>query len=286
VTVNDSRPVAWERTAPAAKLGPVRDELREWLAAQLREAEAVVVKDPRTVWFLDLWTRVAGELGVPTSFATMLRHPAEILTSATKSYGTWQTEASRAAAWLNVILETERATRGARRAFVRYDALLADWAGETARVGTQLDLPLLRELDRARFPQVDAFVDPTLHRVRVRWDELDVPPAVRDLAEDVWRRLQPLAGSDGDTAALRAALDEARAAYARLYAEAEAIAQSSITAAKPRRGQTRMARDGRERPPDLATRLGVQLARRLPPPYRRRLRRVVRSLRAGRAQTG
>ena len=46
----------------------------------------------------------------------MLRHPAEILTSARKSYGTWQTDASRAAAWLNVMLETERATRGAPRA--------------------------------------------------------------------------------------------------------------------------------------------------------------------------
>ncbi len=62
-----------------------------------------------------------------TSFVTMLRHPAEIVASARKSYGAWLTEASRAAAWLNVMLETEHATRGAQRAFVRYDDLLADW---------------------------------------------------------------------------------------------------------------------------------------------------------------
>ena len=42
----------------------------------------------------------------------MLRHPAEIIASAKKSYGDWQTDASRARAWLNVILETERVTRG------------------------------------------------------------------------------------------------------------------------------------------------------------------------------
>ena len=46
-----------------------------------------MVKDPRTVWFLDLWTRSAAEHGIETSFVTMLRHPAEIVASARKSYG-------------------------------------------------------------------------------------------------------------------------------------------------------------------------------------------------------
>ena len=39
----------------------------------------------------------------------------ETLTSARKSYGTTLTTASRAAAWANVALETELATRGSRR---------------------------------------------------------------------------------------------------------------------------------------------------------------------------
>ena len=62
---------------------------------------------------------------MPTSYVTMLRHPAETLASAFKSYGTWQSAASRAAAWLNVTLETERATRGSAARFVRYEDLLA-----------------------------------------------------------------------------------------------------------------------------------------------------------------
>ena len=56
----------------------------------------------------------ARELDLSTSFITMLRHPAEILKSARRSYGDWQTDASRAASWLNVMLESERAT-GMRR---------------------------------------------------------------------------------------------------------------------------------------------------------------------------
>ena len=43
-------------------------------------------------------------------------------------------ETSNTAAWLNVALVTEAGSRGARRAFIRYDDLLADW--RTALAGS------------------------------------------------------------------------------------------------------------------------------------------------------
>src|SRR5215212_4418947 len=118
VTLNDSRPAAWEQMAEAGR--QARVELLAWLRGELAQADELVVKDPRTVWFLDAWRSCADELGARTSFATMLRHPAEIVASARKSYGPGLTEAGRAAAWINVTLQTERATRDAQRAFVRY----------------------------------------------------------------------------------------------------------------------------------------------------------------------
>ena len=197
----------------------------------------MLVKDPRTVWFLPLWMHCAEELGARTSFVTMLRHPAEIVTSARRSYGTGLTEASRAAAWINVILQTEHVTRAAPRAFVRYEDLLADWLPEVRRLGAQLDDPALAEIDRR--PEVDAFVDPGLHRSRTSWADLDVPDRVRDLAETVWSHL------DSPTAET---LDADRAAYRTLYAEAEAIAQCSVMAARPRKKRPAP-------PPSLRTRL-------------------------------
>lgn len=262
VTVNDARPAAWEITHGVGH----EPALRAWLAEQLAQPGPVVVKDPRTVWFLPLWTRTAADLGAEASFVTMLRHPAEIVRSQRKSYGTWQTEASRTAAAVNIMLETEHATRGARRAFVRYEDLLADWPREIRRVGAALDLPALATVERV--PEVDRFVDPALHRNRVRWDELDVPAQLVDRAEDAWRRVQPL--TTADTPETHAALDEARAAYIALYTESEAIAQSSVTAAKPRR---------RRGKPPRAPSLKVRLARRVPPRYRRRIRSAVRALR-------
>ena len=237
VTVNDARPAAWEATTAAGDVPAVRDELRGWLEGELREPGAVLVKDPRTVWFLPLWMHCAADLGARTSFVTMLRHPAEIVTSARRSYGTGLTEATRAAAWINVILQTEQVTREAPRAFVRYEDLLTDWPPEIRRLGTQLDLPELAGIDRP--PEVDAFVDPGLHRSRTSWADLDVPDRVRDLAETVWGHLDAPAPD---------VLDADRADYRALYAEAEAIAQCSIMAARPRKKRPAP-------PPSLRTRL-------------------------------
>jgi hypothetical protein len=254
VTLNDSRPAAWEQVALAAPA--VRAELREWLRGELGKADEIVVKDPRTVWFLDLWRNCAEELGARTSFVTMLRHPAEIVASARKSYGPGLTEAGRAAAWINVTLQTEHATRGAQRAFVSYYDLMADWVPEIRRLGTQIEVPRLAAIDRV--PAVDAFVDPMLHRNRTTWEELDVPARVRDLAEQAWAHVQ---------APDEAALDADRAAYAALYGEAEAIAQCSIMAARPIRPKAPAPKP----PPTLR----VRIARRIPAPYRKRIRRLV-----------
>lgn len=273
MTVNDSRPGAWQKTFAAAEQAQLRAELREWLSGELAQGEAVVVKDPRTVWFLPLWERCAADLGVPASYVTMLRHPAEVLRSAVKSYGTWQTEASRAAAWLNVALETERVTRDGRRAFIRYDDLVADWRREVERVGPLLDLPLVTDgIAPERAQAVDAFVDPGLHRNRVRWEDLGVPKRLEELAERAWTELQPLADPDGDVAGTQSKLDATRSEFAALHDEAEAMVQSSITAAR------RAGRQARAAETAAASSLRVRVARRLPVGVRRRLRRVAGSL--------
>ena len=280
VTVFDSRPVAFERTREAGADATAHAHLREWLSEQLELADDVVVKDPRIGWFLPLWQASADELAARTSYVTMLRHPAEILLSAKRSYGEWQTDASRAASWVNEMLEIERATRGANRVFVRYEALMADWAGELRRAGEVLDLPRLHGLERADHPAVDGFVDPTLHRNRGRWEDLAVPERLTALADAVWEQLLVLAEPDGDAAAVGARLDALREDYAALYGEAEAIAQSSATALDPKRWKAKRqgARyDPSAPPPDPPLR--VRLARRVPKRYRRRVRSALGAFR-------
>lgn len=293
VTVFDSRPAAWASTAEAVSDEAAFDDLRSWLAVQFVGTDNVVVKDPRIGWFLPLWLRCAEDLGVQTSFATMLRHPPEVVRSAREWYGTWQNDASRAAAWLNVTLHTEEATRGARRAFVRYDHLLADWAAEISRVGDLLEVPWLVGIERSRHPEVDGFVDPGLRRSTVGWNEVDVPSALREMVDEVWELASGLAQPGGDDESAHAPLGEARARYTRFYDEAEALAQSSVKAAEPRKrrltdgtGHSRRPPSGRLRwasrivPASQRERLAasggltavpVRLALRVPPRYRERI---------------
>jgi hypothetical protein len=259
VTVNDARPAAWDLTAQGADT----TELRAWLTHELEGADVVAVKDPRTVWFLPLWSRALGEIGVQPRFVTMLRHPAEIVRSAQRAYGSWQTDAGRTAGCLNVMLEAEHGTRSLPRAFALYDDLMTDWHREIRRIGEALDVSMLASAEHAA--PVDAIVDPTLHRNRARWEGLDVPDALRELAERTWEQLRLLAEADTDET--RAALDETRAAYRQLYAQAEHIAQSSIVAAAARNG----LRGG------ISWR--TRLSRRIPDGVRRRLRAASRRTR-------
>lgn len=272
VTVLDSRPAAWEKTADAARNERVLHELSSWLRVQFVGVDNMIVKDPRIGWFLPLWLRAAGDLGIETSFVTMLRHPTEVITSARTWYGAWQNDASRAAAWLNVTLHAEQATRTARRTFVRYHELLASWPDEISRVGKELDLPWLVGLERSRHPEIDAFVDPSLRRSADGWDAVQVPSVLQAMVEKVWRKLLELTQPGGDNSEACASLDAARSAYLQFYADAEAVAQSSITAAKPRRAGSPRASRGAEPSARERVPVRVQVARRIPARYRRRLR--------------
>jgi hypothetical protein len=96
---------------------------------------------------------------------------------------------------------------------------------------------------------------------------------VQELADEVWERIQELARPDGDVPDAWPALADARERYHAIYAEAEAIAHSSVSAAR-RRGIAQASQAG----PPPAPSLRVRIARRIPKRYRRRLRRVLRAV--------
>jgi hypothetical protein len=276
VQTADARPAAWALTGEANLDDAVRRELLTWLRRQFREADHLVVKDPRLSWFLPLWRRCAMDAGGSPRMVTMLRHPAAVVESKQRWYGGWQGDVGRTAGWLNQMLFTERATREAPRAFLRYDELLEDWPQAIGRVERILDLPVVRDAPVAALRDVHAFVDPQLSRSRPEWGELRIPASLRALADEVWELVNALS-EDPAQADLAERLDAARARYIELYEQAEAIAQSSVAAARsqaPARG--------------AGGSLALRTARRVPRRYRRMLPlswriRLARLLRGRRA---
>ena len=94
-----------------------------WLEEQLAVADELVIKDPRASWFLGLWRAAAERNDATVSYVTMLRPVTEVVGSKQTYYGRMgagsdQGAVTRTAAWINMMLHTERATRGQQRAFV------------------------------------------------------------------------------------------------------------------------------------------------------------------------
>jgi hypothetical protein len=138
------------------------------------------------------------------------------------------------AAWTNIMLHTELATRGSARVFMRYHDLLADWTTSVFRAGNTLGIKAIQHAGPDNIDAVHDFIDPALRRMHSTWDDFSGPGQLRVLAEGTWDELNKLAEPDGDTAEVQTALDSLREQYTALYLDAEAIARSSLQAAARR----------------------------------------------------
>jgi hypothetical protein len=231
VQVSDARPLAWERTAEQAELPEARRRLDAWLETQFAQAAVVLVKDPRLSWFLPLWTSSARRLGAEPAFVTMLRPPPEVVGSKRTYYNDRLMDGQGVAAWLNMMLGTEHATRGSSRALVRYHDLLSGWEQVVTGIGKELDLAPLTGIDAQAREEIGSFVDPGLRRISLTFDDLDLPERLAAMAHTAWTSLDELA-STPDAAQPLARLDELSEQYASYYLESEAVTQSTVIAAR------------------------------------------------------
>ena len=71
VQVSDARPTAWAHMAQVVVEDEMVEKLRHWLDSQFKEADHLIIKDPRLSWFLPLWTRSAEDFGVTPRLATV-----------------------------------------------------------------------------------------------------------------------------------------------------------------------------------------------------------------------
>ncbi len=159
--------------------------------------------------------QVSAELGADLRWLTALRHPAEVVGSRDIAYLSSQSddlrltkETSNVAGWVHAALLTEQAGRGHKRSFVRYADLLADWRAALAPVQQQLELDFDTDLaapasERAHHA-VDDFIEPSMRKSQLTWDDVRTPDWLREMAEEVWQLLGVLTTSPQDAETLRA----------------------------------------------------------------------------------
>lgn len=249
----DSRPAAVDIVSRYVESGVPTAELHEWLSGQLDEQQVrgsqIVVKDPHAFWFAQVWEVVSAELGADLRWLTALRHPAEVVGSRDIAYLSSQSddlrltkETSNVAGWVHAALLTEKAGRGSRRSFVRYVDLLADWRTALVPVQQQLELELNTDLASSAHHSVDDFIEPSMRKSQLTWDDVRTPDWLRDMAEEVWQLLGTLTTAPHDPGTL-SALDRIHADYNARYADAVALtfdhtkAESTLAAREAREAQ-------------------------------------------------
>lgn len=224
----DSRPAAVDLVAELVDTGVPHRELAEWLSGQLEPAQ-LVIKDPHAFWFPRVWEEVSRDVGADLRWLTALRHPAEVVGSRDIAYLSSQPdelrlvkETSNVAGWVHAALLTEKAGRGGRRAFVRYVDLLADWRVAMAPVQQQLGLNLNTDLSSTAHHEVDDFLEPSMRKSHLTWDDVRTPGWLREVAEEVWQLLGTLVETPANQAT-QDRLDEIHEAYTARYADAVAL---------------------------------------------------------------
>jgi hypothetical protein len=239
----DSDPGAPEVVAPLLADAGVRERLRAWLSDQLDQHDRLVLKDPRLVWFRDLWVDVAEQLGQSPASVIMLRHPSEVSASRSEFYQSRETTA--VAGWVNVALLAERTTRGAARALVHYADLTSDWRTPLTRVGDELGLVLDPSPDVSAHP-VDGFIDPGLRRRDPGWADAADPAGLHALADAVYAALGDVAADDSPDRSPR--LDTLAADYAALHAEALDVVRHHVMRERRQARRARRAAMAEARP--------------------------------------
>ncbi len=233
VQVSDGRPQAWLEAGKQSADHATRERATAWLEEQfVSGGDELVIKDPRAAWFLGLWRACAERCDATSSYITMLRPVTEVVGSKKKYYDQRQGDVTRTAAWINMMLHTERATRGEARRFVRYGDLLADWTQPVFALGEAFDLQSVKTAMANDIALVHKFIDPSLRRVTLTWADVEVPAALRELAEETWQTLDGLADDGADTAPAHERSDQLRLAYDQMYADAEAFAHSTTLSAR------------------------------------------------------
>ena len=279
VQVSDARPRAWLDTGTTGGDHATRERVTAWLEEQFAASDELVIKDPRASWFLGLWRAAAERCGATPSYLTMLRPVTEVVGSKQTYYGQMgagsdQGAITRTAAWVNMMLHTERATRGQQRAFVHYGDLLEDWTQPVFALGEAFDLAGVKTAMAVDIAEVHRFIDPSLRRVTMTWDDIGVPTSLRELAEETWQALVAVAVDDSTKN--QEWCDQLRAAYAGQYAEAEAFAHSTVVAQR----RTAAAQARREAADEQPTRSGADrvphaVRAMVPPATRQKLRQAL-----------
>lgn len=222
-------PEGWQATP---KADPYKLELLTILRRDLSDAGVWALKDPRMCRLVPFWLSIVADMGGEPYFLLAIRNPLEVAASLTKRDNLHPSKS--VLLWLRHMLDAERGTRGYRRAFVNYDALVADWRQAMVAAFGALGLDCADQI-RERGAEIDEFLSVRYRHHAFSVEDLAVDPIVAGWAREAYLILQEM--GETQNASLLRRLDQLSAALQdaeQLFAPLLAAEQAELAARQAR----------------------------------------------------
>jgi len=216
-----------------------RDRAGALFREEYGQARHPLLKDPRVSLLMPLWRPVLEAAGHDIRCVIPVRPPLAVAGSLARRNQFPQVKS--VLLWTAYMLAAEAGSRDLPRAFVDYDALLADWRTEVARIEAAHGAALPRLTERAA-TRIDAFLSPDLRHNSGDGD-LSALGAVGAAARDVHAWFKAAAQGQAPD---RKPLDSASALISRMKAEMGVFVSPVTRALDIAKSELADARRGRE----------------------------------------
>jgi hypothetical protein len=140
-----------------------QERARQLFRQEFKQARYPLLKDPRVSVLLPLWRPVIEAEGLKIACVIPVRHPLAVARSLSRR--DQFPPRKSVLLWLTYMVATEAGTRDLPRAFVDYDALVANWRAEVGQMEDALGTKLPR-LTAQSARQIDGFIAPELRHNR------------------------------------------------------------------------------------------------------------------------
>ncbi|WP_157944669.1 glycoside hydrolase family 99-like domain-containing protein [Mangrovicella endophytica] len=163
----------------------------------------IILKEPRIARFAGLYAELLREHGFTARWVLPHRNPIDVIQSLQTRDR--MTTAFASLLWLRHTLEAEKATRGLPRAFLSFEALMADWRSTVDKVARDAGLEWPIAPDAAQ-GEIEAFLQDDLRHHRASKDELQQRADIAGWIKDAYAALMEFE-TDPTAAGAMATLD-------------------------------------------------------------------------------
>ena len=170
---HDWRPLDLQ-SLPVSRRETIRDDIREILREDFRDAPAIIVKDPRICRFAGLFSQALLEEGYRTHVILPFRNPLDVIDSLMARKTVWPDElgfVDAALLWLIHNLEAAHFASGQASSVLSFEALSKDWRPAISSLIEEIDDPSTLGMEEVA-QDIETFFDEKLRNHKRRLEDL------------------------------------------------------------------------------------------------------------------